>query len=161
MMSYEVRVRELPPMKAMTIRYVTNMQNISSDMGKAYRELWDYMEGKGAQAAGDCFALYHAESAEDFDPDNIDVECGFSVAELIPDGGRVKGRVAEGGLFASVTHRGSYDTLSAAYCAITKWAPENGYELLAGWRDYYLNDPSALPPEEWLTEVVCPVKKIR
>ncbi len=158
-MDYEVKVREIPPAKAMTIRYVTNMGSIAPDMGKAYQELWDYMEGNGAQATGECFALYHMKSAEDFDPENIDVECGFSVAELIPDGGRVKGRTVEGALSATATHKGPYDTMCAAYDAVMKWAPENGYELLAGWRDYYINDPSNLPPEEWLTEVTCPVKK--
>lgn len=160
-MSDKVSVRELPPMKAMTVRMATNMQNIAADMTAIFGEVWARMEQSGAQCKGDCFALYHCKSATDFDPENIDMECGFSVEELVPDGGRVKGRVIEGALSAVATHKGHYNTLGEAYCAVTKWAPENGYELLPGWRDYYINDPANLPPEEWLTEVTCPVRKTR
>lgn len=159
-MSYEVKIREIAPIEAMTVRFVTNMGSISDDMTAAFKEIWEFTEKKGLKSTGDCFALYHTKSASDFDPENIDAECGFSVAKTAPGEGRISGRTIEGVSAAVVTHKGSYATLSGAYEAIGEWAPANGYELLAGWRDYYLNDPSTLPPEEWLTEVACPVRKI-
>lgn len=159
-MSHEVQIREIASIEALTIRFVTNMRSISADMPGAYMEIWEFMEQKGIECTGDCFAIYHTKSASDFDPENIDAECGFSVAKAVTGEGRIVGRTIEGMTAAVVTHKGSYATLCAAYEAIAKWAPENGYELLAGWRDYYLNDPSNVPPEECLTEVVCPVRKI-
>ena len=156
-MSYEIKVREVAPVTAMTIRTVSSMKSIGPDMGACYGELWEYMEKKGAKCTGECFALYHGT---EFDPVHIDMECGFSVAELLPDGGRAKGRVVEGGLMVCAVHKGPYDTLPAAYEALMKWGEENGeYVLLNGWRDNYLNDPMSVPPEEVLTEVLCTVKK--
>lgn len=159
-MSYEVKIREIATVEALTIRSVTNMEKITADITAFYAEIWDVMQKKGLEMAGDCFAIYYSKTARDFDPENIDVECGFSVSGKAQGEGRVVGRTIEGALAATVTHKGSYDTLCSAYEAILAWEPGSGYELLPGWRDYYLNDPAALPPEEWLTEVVCPVRKI-
>ena len=156
-MAYEVKVREVASVKAMTIRTVSNMKTIGPDMGKCYQELWEYMEKEGAKCTGECFALYHGT---EFDPEHIDMECGFSVAGLIPDSGRIRGRLVEGGLMASAVHKGPYEGLPGAYEAIMKWEVENGeYVLLNEWRDNYLNDPMSVAPEEILTEVLCTVKK--
>ncbi len=156
-MSYEIKVREVATVTAMTIRTASNMKNIGPDTGSCYEELWEYMEKNGAKFTGECFALYHGT---EFDPDHIDVECGFSVAELLPDVGRIRGRVVEGGLMVSAVHKGPYDTLPAVYDALMKWGEENGgYVLLNGWRDSYLNDPQSVPPGEILTEVLCTVRK--
>ena len=155
-MSYEVSVREVGPVKAMTLRMVTHMKTISDDMGKAYEALWQYMEKSGAQCAGECFALYHDE---DFNPEHIDVECGFSVVDLMPGTDKIKGRTVEGGLMAYALHKGPYDQLEGVYPAIMKWVEANGYALLPKMRELYLNNPCEVPPEELMTEVLWPVKK--
>jgi effector-binding domain-containing protein len=93
-MSYEARLREVPTIKAMTRRFITSMKTIGEDMAKGYGELWEHIQKNGGAPTGDCFALYHDEN---FDVDRMDVEIGFSVAELVPDGEGIVGREVEGG----------------------------------------------------------------
>lgn len=155
-MTYTVNVREVGPIKAMTIRTITGMKTVSEDMGRTYGELWTYLTEKGAQCAGECFAIYHDEEC---DPDRMDVECGFSVVDLVPGNDRVTGRVVEGGLMAYTLHQGPYLQLEAAYTAVMRWIAENGYVPLPKMRDVYLNDPQEVPQEELRTEILWPVKK--
>jgi effector-binding domain-containing protein len=140
----------------MTKRFVTGMKTISPDMSKEYNELWSHIQKNGGVPTGDCFALYHDEN---FDADKMDIEVGFSVAELVPNGEGIEGREVEGGLFASTIHKGSYYGLESAYATLGKWVAENGYVPLTPARDLYLNDPSTVQPEELLTEVLWPVRK--
>jgi effector-binding domain-containing protein len=154
-MSYEVTLREVPTVRAMTKRFVTSMATVGEDMTNGYNELWSYIQKKGGVPTGDCFALYHDEN---FDAERMDVEIGFSVAEFIPNGEGVVGREVEGGLCAATTHKGPYDGLEPAYAAMGKWVEENGYVPLTPMRDLYLNDSSTVPPEEILTEILWPVK---
>jgi effector-binding domain-containing protein len=155
-MSYEVRLREVQTIKAMTKRYVTGMKNVEGDFGSGFTEVWEHIEKNGGTLTGECFALYHDEN---FDPDKMDVEIGFSVADFVPDGENIKGREIGGGLHASVVHKGPYSGLEPAYATLAKWVEENGYIPLIPMRDLYLNDPASVPPEEVLTEVLFPVKK--
>lgn len=155
---YEIKLKEVPNMLAITLRGFSNMQNISEDMGKFYHELWDYWVKNGLEHDGgtQCFALYHGE----FNPQKIDIECGFSVKKQMPAEGRVKCREVEGQLMASTVHTGSYQTLENAYNAIFAWMNENGYEISEGpMRDVYFNDPAVTPENELKTESLFPVRK--
>ena len=159
-MSYIVSVREVPAMNAMTFRFVTNMGAIAQDMPKAYKQLHEYLENNGAKFTGNCFAIYHGEG---FNPDLIDVECGFSVEKLLPEFGTIRARQIEGGLMASALHKGAYEKLEGAYYAIMEWVKGNGYQILPGVRDMYLNGPDCegvKSPDDFLTEVLWPVVKI-
>lgn len=158
-MEHEVTIRKITPTKAMTVRFVTNMQTISMDMSACFQDIWDYLQSQGGACSGQVFAIYHIDGTLEAVPENFDVECGFSVDSYVPDSGQIVGREIEGGLFASVIHKGPYNTLEAAYGAIMEWAKTSQYELLSGWRDYYINDPEMIDPEEILTEVVCEIRE--
>ena len=155
-MAYEVKVRDVPAQKVMSVRFVTSLSGMSGDMGAAFQEIWDCIEKSGIKFAGEFFAVYHDEN---FNPDKIDVECCISVPEFLPESGRVKAREVEGGLMAATTHKGSYDTLEGAYTAILEWIGKNPYTPLFRMRDVYLNSPDEVPPEELLTEVLWPVAR--
>ena len=154
-MPYEVSLREVPAIKAMTKRFVTTMGTVSSDMGKNLAGIWEYIQENGGAPTGECFALYHDEN---FDGDRMDVETGVAVEELLPGGDGVTGRVVEGGLHASAIHKGPYSGLTAAYAAVGKWVAENGRTPLSPTRDIYLNDPGMVAEEELLTEILWPVR---
>ena len=159
-MAYDISVREVDTIKAMTVRFVSSCETIGNDMSAFFGELYGYLESNGALFTGECFAIYHDE---EFNPEHIDVECGFSVVDLLPDEDPVTGREIEGGLMACALHKGPYDKLEEAYGAIMVWAKENGYQIQPGVRDLYINDPKSEgvnSPEDYLTEVLWPVKKI-
>ena len=157
-MNYEVSVKDIPFVKAMSIRFVTNKQNIATDIPAAFQELWEHLKRHKdkVQGTGECFALYHGAF---FDPERIDVECAFSIDNLIPEENRVKGRVIEGGQMASTVHKGPYTELEPAYHALLKWMEEHNYAALPLMRELYLNDPYNVLPEEILTEVLWSIQK--
>jgi effector-binding domain-containing protein len=155
--SYEVTLREVQAIEAMTKRIVTSMKSVSEDMKNAYGEVWAHIQKYDGVPTGECFALYHDE--ENFDPNKMDVEVGFSVKKLVSEENGVVGREVEGGLHASVMHKGPYSELESAYAALGQWIKANGYTPLAPARDIYLNDPSMAEPAELLTEVLWPVRK--
>jgi effector-binding domain-containing protein len=93
-MSYDVTLREVPAINAMTKLFVTGMGTISQDMGSVFGEVWAHIQQNGGIPTGGCFALYHDE---EFDADRMDVEIGFSVEALVPDGSGVIAREVGGG----------------------------------------------------------------
>jgi AraC family transcriptional regulator len=61
---------------------------------------------------------------------------------------------------AAVTvFEGPYEQVGAVYDALVQWAEENGYEFAGPPEEVYLNDPSAEPGQEPLTEIRFPVTK--
>jgi len=159
-MTYDINVREVDTIKAMTVRFVSSGETICGDMSAFFGELYGYLESNGAMFTGECFAIYHDE---EFSPEHIDIECGFSVADLLPDEDPVMGRKIEGGLMACTLHPGSYEKLEEAYDAIKAWAEENGYLIQSKVRELYIDGPKSEgvdSPEDYLTEVLWPIRKI-
>lgn len=155
--NYEVILKEVPEMSVISIRMNMSMKTISEDMGKCYEELYSYLQEAGGLFTGEVMAIYHCD--ENFDPDNFDAECCFSVKAFLPDKGRIKSRLLEGALMAATVHKGSYPELGAAYGAISEWMKANSYDYAGPMRDVYLNDPCNVPEDELLTEVLFPVRK--
>lgn len=62
---------------------------------------------------------------------------------------------------ACIYHKGSYDRLGEAYGFIVKWIKDNGYEITESIRERYIDGIwNKENPEEWLTEIQVPIKKI-
>ncbi len=155
-MNSEVTLRLVEPAKAVTIRFTTDMLNLSSEMRRAYGEIAGLLSENNYIREGNVFALYHDEA---FSPDSIDVECGVTLDNDLPPFGRASCRTVEGGLMACITHRGPYEELYGAYQALMAWALGNGYLPRPPMRDVYLNDPAQVLPAELETEIYCPVVK--
>ena len=54
-------------------------------------------------------------------------------------------------------HRGSYDTIGAAYAELADWALASGYTISGPPRETYYSDPDEVALEETLTELQYPV----
>jgi effector-binding domain-containing protein len=158
LMSYDVKIRRVAPLKAMSVRFKTSMREIQADMQRIYREVWRYIGRNGGKPTGKCFAIYYVGH---FNPHNIDVDAGFPVKDFIHGNGRIRENAVDGGVMAGAVHRGPYEEITGAYEAIAKWVEENGYELVVNprMREIYLNNPSKVRPEERETEVLWPVRK--
>lgn len=154
-MEYEVRVKQVEPVEVVSIRSKMSMSNIGTAMGACYDELYRYLQEAGGECLGGCYAVYHGEM---FDPEDMDVECCFSVARPLPDKGRIFSRVLEGATVASTLHVGPYATLEGAYRALGEWVEKNGRTYAGPARDVYLDDPYNTPPEKLRTEVQFPIK---
>lgn len=106
----------------------------------------------------DCpFAIYYDE---DFDPSSVDVEICVPVdRELLNE--QMKTRIISGGLHVFTTIIGPYSEISEAYSVLLEWIKTVKYEIVAAPFEKYVTDPaSKISPDEYVTEVYFPVKKL-
>ncbi len=60
---------------------------------------------------------------------------------------------------AATVHRGPYESIGPIYGKLVQWIMGNGYDIAGAPEEVYLNDPTAEPKEEPLTEIRFPVVK--
>nr|WP_274703381.1 GyrI-like domain-containing protein [Aminiphilus circumscriptus] len=92
--------------------------------------------------------------------DKIRMDVCVSVdASFVPEDG-IEVQTIEGGEYARVIHKGSYDGLHGVYRALYgEWIPASGREPKETPSfEIYLNDCTTTPPEELLTEIRVPLR---
>jgi len=62
-------------------------------------------------------------------------------------------------LAASVVHKGPYEGLEPTYAMLWRWISENGYAPDGPPMERWHSDPAEVPPEEYLTEIIMPVRE--
>lgn len=61
---------------------------------------------------------------------------------------------------ASCTFKGSYDQMDSAMAAVAAWVNDNGYEPDGPlFNSYHISPHETKNPQEFVTEVCCPVRK--
>ncbi|WP_027361159.1 AraC family transcriptional regulator [Halodesulfovibrio aestuarii] len=146
-----VNIRTLPTTHVACIRHTGNY----NDCGNAHEKLWQWAEKHelfktSPQFLGICYD----------DPKTTPVEkCRYDACMVIPESFRImdgidKQEIPEG-RYASVTHKGPYETLYITYAALFgEWLPQSGEELQdAPSLQIYLNNIDETPAEELLTEI--------
>lgn len=135
---------------------------------ESYDALFELMPAMGAQmeqlgcicAQPDyCFTQY---LEQEYKEEDILVEVCEAVTEKKEDSGtvvfQVLPQVEEA---ACIFHKGSYDTLHQSYTVVLDYIEENGYEICGNIRESYIDGVwNKETPEEWLTEIQIPVRKI-
>lgn len=157
-MNAEVKLREVPSQRVLCIRFTTDMTHIIPAMCLAYDEIDEVIDSARGVRRGNRFALYRDKA---FSPDCIDVEVAIDVDREVAAFGRVHYRVLAGGLMASVTHRGPYETMCRSCAPMLAWIERNGYRAQRPFRDVYFNDSRYVAPEDIMTEILCPVVKVK
>jgi effector-binding domain-containing protein len=77
--------------------------------------------------------------------------------------GRFKVYELPGGEYASIIHKGPFNTLSLALSALLKWIEDNGYRIIGPNREIYLytgEGPAQQDDPTYVTENQFPVQKI-
>ncbi|MDR1041270.1 MAG: GyrI-like domain-containing protein [Deltaproteobacteria bacterium] len=151
---YEMAVKKLPELKALTVRMLTTLENVNRDIFAKFVILYDHITARGGNA-DDFFTLNHDVI---FNPESMDVEVCISVDEPVEDGADVSMRTVLGGSFAYVIHKGPYSGISDAIAALSAKMEERGLVPCGPMRERYMNDPDEVAPEELLTEVMFPVE---
>jgi effector-binding domain-containing protein len=149
---YEIEERSEEAQAILAIRQETTPQGL----GAAFRELLpvveEYMEKKGVQASGPSFGIYHT-----YDPDRVDFQAGFPVAEPVEGEGRVEAGEIPGGRVAVTVHEGPYDTIGAAHDALDAYLHDRGGHG-GPPREVYLVGPGQdRDASNWRTEVIYPI----
>ncbi len=158
-MEGKVEVKDLADQPVLAVRFRTNMEAISGDIGKAYGSIFSYLGELGENPAGMPLTLYYYDYEGEFDTNDIDMEAAVPTARVLESKGDVEAKLLPGGLAAFVMHKGPYDQADTAYQAIGAWVKENGYRYAGPPREIYYNDPNEVDPSELLTEIQFPVTK--
>ncbi|MDO4312168.1 MAG: MerR family transcriptional regulator [Eubacteriales bacterium] len=96
----------------------------------------------------------------EFKEADVDVEVQVSVKGNYPDTEHVQFKEEPEVTAASTTFQGDYKQFRDVYASLAAWVSSNGYEFCEGMRDiYHVSPHETQNPEEWVTEVCCPVRK--
>jgi effector-binding domain-containing protein len=92
----------------------------------------------------------------------VDAEVVERVSTPVPETDRIKCREIPGATMVSTIHKGCYENLHMAYSTLMKWIEENGYAVCGPNREIYLEgDWSVKSPDDFITEIQVPVKKVK
>ena len=81
-----------------------------------------------------------------------------AAGEVAPDASGVGIKSVPATLAVSAMHKGPYDTVAPTYELLWRWIGENGYVPAGAPMERYYSDPAEVPPEEYMTEIVMPVR---
>lgn len=153
-MNYDCIVKKIPE------RYVASVRQIIpkyDEEGRLWNILCSETEKLGIISSGTAMAILHDKEYKEAD---VDVEVQFEVKGKFDDTENVKFKNEPEQLVASTTFKGSYSQFSDVYASLAKWVSDNGYEFTGAMMDIYHVSPNeTLNPEEFVTEVCCPVQK--
>lgn len=158
MQQYQATIKRLPEV------IVASMRRVIPD----YNALFDLMPNVMGQEMirlncecalpAYCFNVYHDGEYRDKD---IDVEMCEAVVEAKGNSEIITFKTVSAVAEAiCIPHRGSYDTIGAAYAFAVEWVNQNGYEICGNPRESFIDGIwNKETEEEWLTELQIPVKK--
>lgn len=154
-----VELKAVPQKRLLSVSKAVPMAGIPA----RFEEVMGAMEGfPHWPQMGSCVAYYYGESDE-----NMEVEIGFlAPANYTEDFSLSNGEVMRIHTApaietaACLMYKGSYDGLGAAWEALMEWITTHGYTFSGPGCEVYLNDPDKVAPEEYLTELQQPVRKL-
>jgi effector-binding domain-containing protein len=152
-MSYECEIKEQATVPTLTIRGRTAVQNLPQLLGESYTAIGAYLAELGEQPAGPPFCAYY-----NMDMQDLDVEIGFAVAEKLPGRGDIQAGELPAGTIGSCIFIGPYVEMETAYEALASYVTEQGHEPTGVAYEFYLNDPTEVPVEESVTQIVYTLK---
>jgi len=152
---YDVSIRTLSPVRLIALRHGGSYLEI----GATFERLFAWAAGRGLMGPqtraigvyyddpdGTPAAALRSDAGITIDAD-VALEDGLRLLEV------------PGGRHAVLHHKGPYAELNNAYRWLYRdWLPASGEQCAdRPIFEEYLNNPRALPPEEWLTDICLPV----
>jgi effector-binding domain-containing protein len=152
-MEREARIGPRDATIVVSKRLPVRLSEIGPVMGAAFGEVYGFLGARGVQPYGPPFVIYHGMPSGD-DPFEIEICAPVARAPEPPAGWVVQ--VLPAGTFATLLHVGPYDTIGAAYQALTEWVGTHGLTVAGPPREVYLSEPST-PPDQTRTIIEFPV----
>ena len=151
-----MEIRSEPTKHAMAWRGKCSMANIMQTFQEHGPDAFQYVTANGGRVTGPLFGRYIS-----FTPEEMELEIGCFVDELIEGNGSVEPVEIPGGQVAVTEYVGPYSGLPGAWNAAHKWfESQTDWEVYGPPMEIYLTDPGQEPdPAKWRTEIVHPVRK--
>lgn len=145
-----------------TVAYIP-MRGAYAQTPEGFGRLYGWIGQHGLQPVGMPAAVYLTMPSETPEPEAI-WELWAPIAgtaeEAGPDASGIGIKHVLATLAASAMHKGPYETVEPTYAMLWRWIGENGYAPDGPPMERYYSDPAEVPPEEYLTEIVMPVRKL-
>ncbi|MFE6308400.1 MerR family transcriptional regulator [Nocardiopsis sp. NPDC057823] len=130
-------------------------ENVGPVVGPMFPEAADALAAAGVGDHGPGVAFYgYDESAGD----GITVTAGFVLPSRVEGVSGLEVSELPGGEAAVTTHRGEVAGIGETWAALVDWVREQGLELAGVCREVYWT-PGDRPQEEWVTDLVQPVRR--
>lgn len=152
-MILDLKLEEQQAQPVLFIRTRTNMEKLPATIGEGYGRIVNYMEELGIKPQHAPYTAYY-----NLDMNDLDVEMGFSVAEVFSGKDGIEARKIPPGKVVSCMYKGSYAEMEEPYKEIMKWIEDNGYVPTGVYYEYYFNSPQEVPESELLTRIVIPLE---
>lgn len=148
-----IETREQKHQPVLSIRMNTRVENLPSVIGESYEKIARYLEELDVEAAGSPFVAYY-----NMDMENLDVEMGFPVDDVVPgDHDMCPGEIGEGKVI-SCMYEGPYEGMSAVYEKMNEYIRDKGFTAKGIAYETYYNPPDEVrSTEELLTRIDLPV----
>ena len=145
----EILVEQLEEQLVAVISTTTSQQEIGTKVGENFGKIIQYLGKQQQNPIGAPFVAYYS-----LDPENLQVDFGFPVAEALPETNIIKLKKTPAGKVVTCIHKGSYTTLGETYETMTTYMQKENIEPTMIAYEYYLNNVTEVPEEALLTKVV-------
>lgn len=155
-MNCDVVLKSLPERQVASVRQVISCYEQEGLLWNILFQETNHMNLKFVEPMNR-IAIFHDKEHKEKD---VDVEVQVAVKGNYSDTENVKFRKEAEQSVASVVFKGSYEQFSNVYASLATWVEANGYEYCGPMCSLYHVSPNETQnPEEFVTEVCCPVRK--
>lgn len=151
-MSCECALQSLPARAVAYIRTRVAVQDLPPTVGASYEEIGSCLREAGAFYAGPPYVAYY-----NMDMQDLDVEIGVPITGSLVGVGRVQYREMPAYRAATLLYIGPYEQIGAGYEALMAWVAAQGLEISGTGIEWYLNDPTNVPPQALQTLITFPL----
>lgn len=157
MPEYEILTKEVAALRIASIHEHTTMDQIGQIVQQHFGTLMGHVDAHGNAFGGPGMTLYH-EMAEG--SNEIKMEIAVPVTAPIPETDQISIYELPAVEVATLVHHGPFESLSAAYGAMINWLQTNKHTVVATTREIYLQFAPDMPPEQYVTEIQFPIRRL-
>jgi AraC-like DNA-binding protein/effector-binding domain-containing protein len=149
---------EIPPQPVLVVQRRIKPSEVAQTLAEVLGRVFAYAQQRGIPLAGQPLTRYL-----EWGPGLWTIEAGMRIGasplEPITDP-EIKAGTLPGGLVATTTHEGTYETLSQTHAAVQQWIEAQGLTATGAPWEVYTTDPADYPdPKDWKTDVFWPVAR--
>ena len=161
-MKINPELKESPAVSYAGVRIRINREGLAQAVPEAISKVSAYLAQHGLAASGPALVRYFVV---DYNNGDVDVDVGFPVElPAIPADERIHYGQLPAGTYATVLHRGPYDSLVDTTAALLDWAKETDHPWrvssegnVTWWaarvEHYLVAPPREASPSQWRTEI--------
>jgi AraC family transcriptional regulator len=151
-----VEIKTLPPQNIVYLRHTGPYDQVGATWGKL--AAWAGRRGLFGPATRMVGVSY--DDPQITPPDKLRYDAALTVSRPVQPEGEIGVGELAGGEYATLTHKGPYETLGRSYQALLgAWLPKSGRDLRdAPCFEVYLNSPQNTKPEDLVTVIHAPLE---